>query len=112
MDLSLPPLLVVELPVPSGHEEEWNRWYHQEHMPDVLRSVHGVVRSCRYQVVAGDDAYRYVVHHEFDSVENLVRYHGSTQVQDRWRAYERRWGMPAEYRRRALAPLYGVGPHR
>jgi len=100
------PLLVVELGVPAAGEEAWNRWYHEEHIPDVLRSVDGVIRSRRYRLVAGQDQYKYLVHHEFESVEKLRAYHGSTQVEGRWGDYERQWGLPALWQRRAFEPIY------
>ncbi len=103
------PLLVVELPVPSGREEDWNRWYHEVHIPDVLRSVDGAVRSRRYRLVAGDDTFRYLVHHEFESVEKLRHYHDSTQVNERWQDYEQQWGLPARYRRRSFEPIFALG---
>lgn len=100
------PLLVVELPVPVAGDAEWSRWYHEEHIPDVLRSVDGVVRSRRYRLIGGQDEFRYLVTHEFASTEQLRVYQDSAQVGDRWGEYERLWGRPAHYRRRSFEPVY------
>ncbi|GAA1854941.1 hypothetical protein GCM10009836_38740 [Pseudonocardia ailaonensis] len=96
-------LLMVELPVPAGREEEWNTWYHEVHMPDVLANVPGVVATRRYRVLNdADHDIHYVVLHEFASLELLEAYIGSTTVADRWGEYEVLWGRPAHYRRRGL----------
>ena len=100
------PLLVVELPVPAAGDAEWTRWYHDEHIPDVLRSVDGVVRSRRYRLVGGQDEYRYLVTHEFSSVDKLRTYQDSAQVDNRWVDYERLWGLPASFRRRGFEPIF------
>jgi hypothetical protein len=103
------PILIVELPVPRGREEEWNAWYHTVHIPDVLRSVAGVMSSRRYRLVAGDNEYVYLVIHEFESSEKLLAYHGSAAVAERWADYGRQWGMPAVFRRRGFEPVWADG---
>lgn len=100
------PMLVVELPVPAAGDAEWSQWYHQEHIPDVLRSVDGVLRSRRYRLIGGQDEFRYLVTHEFSSVGKLRAYQDSIQVENRWGDYERLWGLPAAYRRRSFEPIF------
>ena len=100
------PLLVVELPVPVDLEDAWNKWYHDEHIPDVLRTVDGAVRSSRYRLRDGDDTYVYLVLHEFESIEKLLAYQNSVIVAGRWDDYAARWGMPPHFRRRAYEPIF------
>jgi hypothetical protein len=102
------PLLVVELPTPDGHEDAWNKWYQDVHMPDLLATVDGAVRSIRYQVTHGDDTYRYVVAHQFASVEHLHRYADSPLIADRSSEYGRLWGIPTNWRRRVLTPIVEI----
>ena len=49
------PILIVELPVPAGREEEWNKWYHEEHIADLLMSGVGAANSVRYRLIGGED---------------------------------------------------------
>jgi Domain of unknown function (DUF4286) len=102
------PILVVELPVPKGREDEWNTWYHDVHIPDVLANVDGAVTSRRYRLLDGDETYIYLVIHEFESEEQLARYYASTAVSDRWVDYDAQWGMPGHYRRRAFTPIWAA----
>jgi hypothetical protein len=46
-------LLMVYCEVPAKHEEEFNAWYNEEHIPERL-SIPGVLSAARYQAVAGD----------------------------------------------------------
>ena len=103
------PILVVELPVPAGREDEWNAWYHDVHIPDVLANVPGARHSTRYRLVAGDDDVRYLVVHEFDSLTTLQSYFDSPVLAERWSDYARLWGSRAAVRRRAFEPIFDGG---
>jgi len=103
------PILVVELPVPPGREIEWNAWYHDEHIPDLLASGVGAASSVRYRLLGGEDDVAYLVIHEFTSQEALERYFASTAVAGRWSEYEKRWGTRRAVRRRAFAPIFERG---
>ena len=49
-------LLMVFCEVPAEHEEEFNRWYNEEHIPERL-SIPGVLNAARYEAVAGGPKY-------------------------------------------------------
>jgi hypothetical protein len=49
-------LLLVYCNVPAEHEEEFNRWYNDEHIPERL-AIPGVLNAARYQAVAGGPHY-------------------------------------------------------
>src|SRR5437879_951354 len=49
-------LLMVYCDVPAEHEEEFNRWYNEEHIPERL-SIPGVLNAARYQAVDGGPKY-------------------------------------------------------
>ena len=67
------PIVVVELPVLKDREDEWNAWYHDVHIPGMLANVNGAVTSCRYRLLDGNEEYRYLVVHEFETEEQLTR---------------------------------------
>ncbi len=49
-------LLMVYTDVPGGHEDEFNRWYNEEHIPERL-SIPGVLSAARYVAVRGGPKY-------------------------------------------------------
>jgi hypothetical protein len=50
-------LFVVMMDVDPDHEEEFNRWYDEEHVPERL-SCPGFLAATRYRAVDGDPAGR------------------------------------------------------
>jgi hypothetical protein len=49
-------LLMVYCDVAAEHEEEFNRWYNDEHIPERL-AIPGVLNAARYKAVAGGPTY-------------------------------------------------------
>jgi len=49
-------LLMVYCDVASEHEEEFNRWYNEEHIPERL-AIPGVLNAARYKAVEGGLTY-------------------------------------------------------
>jgi hypothetical protein len=49
-------LLMVYSDVPAELEEEFNRWYNEEHIPERL-AIPGVLNAARYEAVAGGPKY-------------------------------------------------------
>ena len=49
-------LLMVYCDVAAEHEEEFNRWYNEEHIPERL-AIPGVLNAARYQAVDGAPKY-------------------------------------------------------
>jgi hypothetical protein len=60
-------ILTVRATVEAVHEEEFNRWYNQEHTPDVLRLLPGCLGGARYRVVDGDGSHQYMALYAFAS---------------------------------------------
>lgn len=50
------PLVVVRVDIAPGVEAEWNTWYDQTHLPDVLK-VPGFLSGRRYSAVEGTPKY-------------------------------------------------------
>lgn len=51
-----PGLLLVMMEIPPEHEEEFNRWYNEEHLPERL-SIPGFVRARRFRAIEGGPKY-------------------------------------------------------
>ena len=43
-------LLMVWVDIPSEHESEFNKWYNEEHLPEIT-SIPGVLNAARYEAV-------------------------------------------------------------
>ena len=59
-------LLMVWADIPADKEEEFNRWFNEEHLGDIL-AIPGVLDGARYVAVKG--APKYLVSYELESVE-------------------------------------------
>lgn len=60
------PLLVVRVDIAPAVEKEWNQWYDQVHLPEILR-VPGFLSGRRYRAVEG--APKYMTLYELESVQ-------------------------------------------
>lgn len=56
-------LFVVKAVPPKGKETEFNRWYNEQHIPDVLKFP-GLVSARRYKAIAGEDRFEYMAVYE------------------------------------------------
>lgn len=63
-----PGLLLVMMEIPPEHEEEFNRWYNEEHVPERL-SIPGIVRARRFQAIEG--SLKYLALYELESPDVL-----------------------------------------
>lgn len=63
-----PVILVTTVDVTPGAEEEFNRWYDEEHLPQVL-ACPGFLSGQRYESVLGEP--RYLAIYELESEEAL-----------------------------------------
>ncbi|MGI8827667.1 MAG: DUF4286 family protein [Chloroflexota bacterium] len=52
-------LLIVDVEVEPEVENEWNRWYDQVHLPEIL-GCPGFVQGARYAYETGESVRRYV----------------------------------------------------
>jgi uncharacterized protein (TIGR02118 family) len=59
-------LFTVRATVDPEHEEEFNRWYNQEHLPEALE-LPGCVGAARYRVLEGDGSHQYMATYAFES---------------------------------------------
>ncbi len=49
-------LLMVYVDAPATYEDEFNRWYNEEHIPERL-AIPGVLNAARYEAVRGEPHY-------------------------------------------------------
>ena len=63
-------LFMVKATIPSDKEAAFNRWYNEEHVPQVLQWK-GVVSARRYRAILGEDTYQYMAVYELVNEENF-----------------------------------------
>jgi hypothetical protein len=56
-------LFIVKATIPPSEEAKFNKWYNEEHCPQVLQYP-GLVSAHRYKVLDGEDKYNYMAVYE------------------------------------------------
>src|SRR5438094_3066150 len=59
-------LFVVKATITKDREEAFNRWYNDEHVPQVLQ-FKGVVSARRYKALEGEDKFQYMAVYELQA---------------------------------------------
>ena len=66
-------LFVVRASITPEREEAFNRWYNEEHCPQLLQ-FRGAVSARRYRAIMGEDRYQYMAVYEFESEATFQRF--------------------------------------
>jgi len=72
-------LFMVKATIPSEKEAAFNRWYNEEHVPQVFQFP-GLVSAHRYKLVDGDDKYRYMAVYELQDEATYRRFIASDHM--------------------------------
>ena len=88
-------LFVVRATIRKEHEAAFNKWYNEEHLPQVLR-YNGAVSGRRYRQLAGGDKYDYMAVYEFASEEVLQRFLQSDALKELRAEYDKHFGTVSE----------------
>ena len=88
-------LYVVRATITAEREAAFNKWYNEEHLPQVLR-YDGAVSGRRYRKDVGEDRYQYMAVYEFASEEVLQRFLASEALKDLRAEYDKHFGAVSE----------------
>jgi len=88
-------LFVVRATIAKDREAEFNKWYNEEHLPQVLR-YNGAISGRRYRKVAGEDKYEYMAVYELASEEVLQQFLKSDALKDLRAEYDKHFGAVSE----------------
>jgi antibiotic biosynthesis monooxygenase (ABM) superfamily enzyme len=80
-------LFVVKATIAKDREAEFNRWYNEEHCPQVLQYA-GAVSARRYRAIFGEDTYQYMAVYEFQDEDTLRRFVDSPHMKELRREYD------------------------
>jgi antibiotic biosynthesis monooxygenase (ABM) superfamily enzyme len=98
-------LLTVSATIAPEKEAEYNRWYHSEHCPQLLRFP-GAVSARRYRKILGDDKWQYMAVYEFESEATFARFQQSQAFKELIAEYDRKFGEVSVRQRDAYVQVW------
>jgi len=98
-------LFVVKASITPEQEEAFNRWYNEEHCPQLLQ-FRGAVSARRYKAIMGEDDYQYMAVYEFESEETFQRFFASGHLEQLKRDYDAHFGGVSERKRSAYVQVW------
>jgi Domain of unknown function (DUF4286) len=72
-------LFVVKATISAAQEAAFNRWYNEEHVPEVLQFP-GLVSARRYRAIEGEDKYQYMAVYEVQDEATYRRFVSSDHM--------------------------------
>ncbi len=98
-------LFVVKATIPAEQEEAFNRWYNEEHVPQVLQ-FKGAVSARRYRAIMGEDKYQYMAVYELQDEATFRRFLESEHFRKLKADYDARFGSVSERARFAYLQVW------
>ncbi len=75
----------------SQREQEFNKWYNEVHVPDVLKAP-GVIGATRYEAIRAQEAQpRYLAIYELESEEAIDSFLASPELKNARMDFAARW---------------------
>jgi hypothetical protein len=85
-------LFTVKATIPADREAAFNRWYNEEHVPQVLQFP-GLVSARRYKVLEGDDKFQYMAVYELQDEATYRRLMSSDHMKLLRKEYDAHFPM-------------------
>jgi antibiotic biosynthesis monooxygenase (ABM) superfamily enzyme len=98
-------LFVVKATIAPEQEDAFNRWYNEEHCPQLLQ-FRGAVSARRYKAIMGEDKYQYVAVYEFESEATFQRFLDSGHLEQLKQEYDAHFGGVSERARAAYLQVW------
>lgn len=98
-------LLTVRATITADQEDAFNRWYENEHCPQLLR-YKGAVSARRYRKILGEDSYQYMAMYEFESEATFEAFQKSDHFADLIHEYDINFGDASERERAAYVQVW------
>lgn len=98
-------LFIVKASIPPEKEAEFNRWYHEVHIPDVLRYP-GCLSARRYRALLGEEKFQYMAVYEFRDQGTLEEFLRSDHLKALAKDYDVHWGPFSERARMTYLQVY------
>jgi hypothetical protein len=98
-------LFVVKASITPEREEAFNRWYNEEHCPQLLQ-FRGAVSARRYKAIMGEDEYQYMAVYEFASEAVFQRFLDSGHLEQLKGDYDAQFGAVSQRTRSAYVQVW------
>jgi antibiotic biosynthesis monooxygenase (ABM) superfamily enzyme len=85
-------LFIVKATIPPDKEAAFNRWYNEEHVPQVLQFP-GLVSARRYKSLEGEDKYQYMAVYELQDEATYQRLMASDHMKLLRKEYDAHFPM-------------------
>jgi antibiotic biosynthesis monooxygenase (ABM) superfamily enzyme len=85
-------LFIVKATIPPDKEAAFNRWYNEEHVPQVLQFP-GLVSARRYKALEGEDRYQYMAVYELQDQATYERLRDSEHMKTLRAEYDAHFPM-------------------
>ena len=96
---------MAEATITPAQEEAFNRWYNEEHCPQLLQ-YQGALSARRYKAILGEDKYQYLAVYEFEDEATLRRFLDSEHLAQLKRDYDASFGAVSERARAAYVQVW------
>ncbi len=98
-------LFVVKATITKDREEAFNRWYNEEHAPQVLQ-FKGVVSARRYKALEGEEKYQYMAVYELQDEATYRRFKSSDHLKTLVSEYDAHFGGVSDRARFAYTQVW------
>jgi hypothetical protein len=98
-------LFVVKATITKDREEAFNRWYNDEHVPQLLQFP-GAVSARRYRALMGEDRYQYMAVYELRDEATLRRLMDSEHMKALRAEYDAHFGDVSDRARFAYEQVF------
>ncbi|GAC1656166.1 MAG: hypothetical protein NVS9B1_10880 [Candidatus Dormibacteraceae bacterium] len=98
-------LFMVKATISPDREAEFNRWYDEEHLPQVLQ-FNGAVSGRRYRALQDDDGWQYMAVYEFRDELTLQRFLESEHLKKLAADYDTDFGTTSTRRRYTYVQIF------
>jgi hypothetical protein len=88
-------LFMVRATITKEQEAAFNKWYDEEHVPQVLR-YNGAVSGRRYKRIMGEDKYDYMALYEFKNEETFREFQDSGHLRELRAEYDKHFGTVSD----------------
>lgn len=99
------PLFVVASSVDAAAAGEWNRWYDETHLEEVMGASESIASATRYRRRYGGLADDYLAVYAFDHRDGLERFVRDEALRAMADDFDRRWGSVSRFDWGAYLPV-------
>ena len=98
-------LFVVRATITKDKEAAFNKWYNEEHAPQVLQ-FNGAASARRYKKILGEDKFQYMAVYEFASEAAFKRFQESDHLKTLIKDYNANFARSSDRERSAYVQVW------